>query len=100
MTQTSQDAYGRNDLLRVALTGDLERFKILFAQNDDAIMVVDNNKDTALHLAAMKGHVSIMQFLLRHGADINGQDKFGATPLHLASITGNAHAVRYLLQPD
>jgi ankyrin repeat protein len=100
MTSEYKDKYGRNELLIAALNGDLDKFKKLFAEDPNALTIVDNNKDTALHLAAMKGHVSIIKFLLEQGANIDAKDKFGATPLHLAAITAQAPAVKYLLDPN
>ena len=99
MAEGFKDKYGRDDLLRAALAGDLAYFERRFHAEPDALSLVDNNKDTALHLAAMRGHVPVLKFLLKHGADIDAQDRFGATPLHLASIMGHVSAVQYLINP-
>ncbi|KAL9070376.1 MAG: hypothetical protein Q9161_004935 [Pseudevernia consocians] len=44
--------------------------------------------DTALHRAASRGNVGIVELLLSNGADITATDRAGNTPLHLASSFG------------
>lgn len=57
------------------------------------------NDDTALHLAALKGHLSVVKFLVENGAtvDIYDQPDCGNTPLLLASCRGHTEIVKYLL---
>ena len=92
------DTYGRDNLLKAALGVDADRFKKLFEQDPEANLTkTDSNGDTALHLAAMKGNVPIIEYLLQKGANINAKDRFGATPLHLAAISGYTESVKVLL---
>ena len=59
----------------------------------------DSDNDTALHLAAQKGHLNILQFFISdQNCDPNipgGQ--CGATPLHYATAFGHLHIVKYLI---
>jgi ankyrin repeat protein len=56
------------------------------------------NEYTPIHLAAWKGNVNVMKFLLAHGADVNSKNGHGWTPLHLAAWTGSTEAVKFLLE--
>jgi len=43
-----------------------------------------------LHAAAWMGHVPLIDYFLANGADLNGRDQFGRTPLFLAYGRANA----------
>jgi len=45
----------------------------------------DQYNSTPLHCAALNGHLSIVIFLIKKGADANATDATGATPLHCAA---------------
>ena len=47
------------------------------------------NKDgqTALHWAAMKGHVEILQMLLHHGGKVNCRDKVRASGIGILMVS-------------
>ncbi len=93
------NTYGRNELLQAAFHGDLDTFKHLFEKDKNhALTAIDDNKDSAAHLAAMKGNTAILKFLVANGAQLSNVDRFGATPLHLAAATAMATIVRYLLE--
>lgn len=55
-----------------------------------------DNAGTALHKAAEKGYVEIIEELIAHGADINMQDFNGLTPLHQAVQGNQIRAVQLL----
>jgi ankyrin repeat protein len=57
----------------------------------------DVNDEQPLHYAAASATQNI-QPLLEAGADINAQNKDGATPLHLAIEENNAEAIKTLLE--
>ena len=48
-------------------------------------------------MAAVKGHLAIVQELLVHGADVDAADKEGGTALYAASCTGHTGVVQALL---
>lgn len=56
-----------------------------------------NNIGTALHAASSKGHVGIVEELIRAGADVNVWDKYIDTPLQGASECGHTKIVKLLL---
>lgn len=53
---------------------------------------------TALHLAAASGNPALAEFLLNHGAEIDGKDGWGWTPLRWAVESRSRDAVRLLLK--
>jgi hypothetical protein len=46
--------------------------------------IIDTSKRTMLHLAAMRGDLSKVNYLIERGANVNARDTFGNTPLHLS----------------
>ncbi len=52
--------------------------------------------DSALHVAAREGLVSVAQALCAFGCAVDCANVAGETPLHLAAETGNADFVRCL----
>lgn len=51
----------------------------------------DRHGNTALHAAAAGGAAGVVRYLLGRGADVNGRDKLGRTPLMItASLGGGA----------
>jgi len=96
----AQDASGCTPLLIASQYGhpDLAAFLIRRGANPHA---VDSSRDTALHWAAYKGSVEVCGMLL-HLLGVEGQldaqDAFGQTPLHLASLRGNAETVQFLME--
>lgn len=53
--------------------------------------------DTLLHVAASRGSMNEVCYLLQTGAQINAQGEFLFTPLHCAAIGGHNEIYDYLL---
>ena len=51
----------------------------------------------AIHVAAMFGHIEIVQILLRHGFSIEDENTIGFRPLHLAALKGEIRMIQFLL---
>lgn len=51
-----------------------------------------------LHIAAEKGHESIVRVLLEHNVDVNDKDSSGSTALHLAARNKHDGVLRLLLE--
>ena len=49
----------------------------------------DEEDETALHKATKEGHIKCVEVLLEHGANMNVQNIFGETPLHVALLNYN-----------
>jgi uncharacterized protein len=66
--------------------------------------LVENNADvnkpgwTPLHYAASGGHVSIVEFLLENSAYIDAESPNGSTPLMMAAMYGSPESVKVLIQ--
>jgi len=70
-------------LHKAAWHGDLSMVKFfLSAEGTSVDESCDFNRWTALHAAAHRGHVEIVEFLLKQGANVNVKDGDGYTPLH------------------
>lgn len=68
----------------------------LHARGDD-INARDKDESTALHSAAARGHLSVVEYLHENGSDINAQDKEGSTALHKACQYGHLSVAEYML---
>ena len=44
-----------------------------------------------------KNYKDIVEYLVSHGANVNITNKYGETPLHIASENGNKNIVEYLV---
>jgi hypothetical protein len=90
---------GGTALHRAVVRGDREIVAALLAakSNPNAQTIV--NLSTPLHLALSNSVVDeeIFAMLLHAGADLNKQDEYGNTPLHLASLGGCCRIVAQLL---
>ncbi len=68
-------------LIEAAKRGDLTDIRAIVHSHADLINQRDQFGATALHHAAFGGHRSVVQELVRQGAEINATDsQFGATP--------------------
>lgn len=74
---------------------DLVVAKLLQAQS--RVDCKDNRNTTPLMYAAAAGHASVVQILLREGADPNHSCLRGTTALHQAIIHGHKEVVQHLL---
>lgn len=75
--------------------GDYAYFENAVASRNYSTRLADGQ--TPLHVAAILGHNSIVNFLLENGADPSAQDSSGATPLHEAIRYGNLGIAKALL---
>jgi ankyrin repeat protein len=55
---------------------------------------------TALHEAALKGHVEIARLLHQIGADVNVKCDYGWTPLHSSASEGHVDFLHLLVGAD
>ena len=67
-------------MCNAAADGDMESLTRIVTLAKD-VNRGDYDNRTPLHLAASKNHLSIVKFLVEKGADVNAQDRWGATAL-------------------
>eukprot|EP00953_Heterococcus_sp_UTEX-ZZ885_P034585 17899-Heterococcus_DN1.PRE.2 len=77
--------------------GAVESCKLLLARTDTALEQRDASGQTALTHAATGGHLSTVQLLLQHKADVNTVDGDNMTPLYMASMSDHVDVVACLL---
>lgn len=59
---------------------------------------IDEERNSALNLAASEKYPAIVKLLLDHGADVNRQNKNGRSPLMEAALWGRIDNVKHLLE--
>ena len=93
----AQDSIARDDLVRAAVTGDLERVSTLI--DDEGLDVNARNRFhyTVLMGATTTGHIKIVRFLKRRGANLDLQNPQGVTALILAIYQGYERVFRFLI---
>ncbi|ORX43942.1 ankyrin, partial [Piromyces finnis] len=60
----------------------------------------DEYGETPLSIICKKGNTDLIQFLIRHGADINKKNRYGDTKLIKACMNGNRSEVKNILSAD
>ena len=84
-------------LHEAAQTGDLDSVNHFITVHMANVNVKSNGR-TPLHLAASRGHVSIVSALIAAGANVNAKDNFrGETPLQYAASGGHISIVSALI---
>jgi hypothetical protein len=85
-------------LQQAAGNGNVAEMRRLVA-NGRNVNERDADGDTALHVAAVYGHVEAMRVLVVElGADKDAKDAAGGTPLHFAAFKGQVEAIKALEQ--
>ncbi|XP_065576364.1 uncharacterized protein LOC136037570 [Artemia franciscana] len=63
---------------------------------------VDNNETTngltSLHISAERGHLGLVDYLIKSNAEINAKSGRAFTPLHFAAFRGHLKVVKVLIQ--
>ncbi|NXX10368.1 ANKR6 protein, partial [Podargus strigoides] len=96
MSQQDAVAVLSERLLIAAYKGQVENVVQLI--NKGAKVAVTKHGRTPLHLAAHKGHLHVVQVLLKAGCDLDIQDDGDQTALHRAAVVGNTDVIAALIQ--
>jgi ankyrin repeat protein len=88
---------GINGILMALSLGNLKVAKLLIETKGAPIDERNENDETPLMIASIKGYMEIAKLLIDKGADVN---KPGWTPLHYAASKGNVQMIRLLLEEN
>lgn len=70
----------------------------LLIERGSDFAAVDNKKIPVQSHAARRGHLEIVEILIKNGAAVDVSDDYGRTPLFFATFAGNSSLVRLLLE--
>lgn len=90
--------YSSLDVLRLTQEGDLNRVKEALSTGDFDINMTDSYDWTLLMIASCAGHVTVVSYLLEHGAEWEGrEDRGGMDAVDLAQENGHYNIVDLIL---
>lgn len=100
--QLTDEQRFRQELARLCISGQTEKVLYLLGHYGEpgisvASSALDRNSSTALHLAALGGHLKLTQELVASRCEVNARDSRGQTPLHIAAAESSADLVLELL---
>ena len=84
-------------LHEAAKAGDLDSVNHFITVHMADVDAKNNDGNTPLHDAALRGNASVASILIAAGADVNAKNNFGETPLHHAALRGNASVASILI---
>ena len=86
-------------LLRAVIRGEFTVVRRLVERSAVPADVNARNSSglTCLHIAVIRGHVKLADYLIRKGADVHARDPKGWTPLHDAALVDSRSTVRRLI---
>ncbi|XP_058868933.1 inversin isoform X2 [Acipenser ruthenus] len=93
------DLEGRTAFMWAAGKGSDEVIRtMLHLKSDIDINMADKYGGTALHAAALSGHMSTVSLLLEHGAQVDSMDVMKHTPLFRACEMGHRDVIQTLIK--
>lgn len=91
------DPKEKKELLFHLLEGHLSIKLKELAVSGENLVDCDEDGSNLLHHAALSDDLEAVECLLYMGCDVNKKDKWGRTPLHIASASGNLKVLKKLL---
>ena len=88
-TGSTADTHGNTPLHQAAFNGQSEIVRSLLSTFPDMTDATNDDGETPLVIACMKGNLAVVKLLLDAGADANRSQLNGNSPLHFAAWSGN-----------
>lgn len=97
--RTLQYGYPGNTLLHEAIYRKSKNCSYFLLENATSELIESKNQDgnTPLQIACLKGEKDLINTLIKFGANIYTVNKYGDTPLHSAIRYGDLEVIRYLV---
>ena len=95
---TASDAAGWTPLLWATERGERRVVEVLLKHGADVNVTEPRHQLSALQTACGRGHLSLAELLIEHGARCDHADRFGGTCLEEAAFAGHAKVVELLRQ--
>ncbi len=95
LLENAQDDLGA--LFTAVQHSSVKVLKMLLERNFSVNKTYLNDGRMPLHVAADRGNAKIIELLLKYGASIDAQDKYGMTPLYVACFAHNVKAAKCLI---
>jgi uncharacterized protein len=83
---------------RAAKANDVARIRQLLSDGISPNQTDEDGATTGMHVAAASGNLQIMAILYKAGADINGRDTVGDSPLDIAAEHNQVEAAKLLIE--
>ena len=87
----------QKDIHKFVLDRDLDSLREYIRKEKD-VNLFNYDRDTALHLAVQQGNFDVVSILVDAGAEIDLQNKAGATPLNIAAFLNRNKIADLLIQ--
>lgn len=87
-------------IMKLAETGSVRDFQKFYFEDVTRLAYKDKRGQTALHHAAEKDNVNVVEFIVEHHGDIDMKDNQGNTALHVAVINDSYETLKCLLKYD
>ena len=84
-------------LIQACITGDLKTVKNSIASGYNINEPLSNEKSSLIHFASQFGHIEIVKYLIKKGANINTKTLQGTTPLHRAVFFKRNEIAKHLI---
>lgn len=94
----SKDVFEHDEFFSMVAEGDLDKVRGAVAKTPELAMIKSPEGLTALHIAADRGYLEVVKYLIEQGSDVNAVDDNGDTPIHVAFESQEDEVIRALVE--